>query len=130
MGEYDVISTHEFRIRYVAGNKVRARFDNGEYSKNQIKDNRFWSEIPNFEFPVNFYVSKFTVVCIGSIRVEIKVQGHKLNSVAKKEIEKLEAGQTVIFKDFVVRQKDVDYERELNDRFVLTIEESPDKVIE
>jgi len=131
MGEYDVISTHEFRIRYAAGNVIRAKIGDGEYSKNEIKTNEFWSEIPGFDFPVRFYISSFEVVTIGTQKVTTKVSGNKVNSQAKKEIEKLEAGQTVVFQKFLVRQDGMKNNFEiLKDKYVYIIKESPDKVIE
>ena len=85
--------------------------------------NTFSAKIPDFDFPIKFYVSEFTVVCIGSKRIEKKVKGYKLSASAKAEVSKLEKGQTVLFKDFVIKQKGVpSYKKLSKAKFELIIE--------
>ena len=112
-----------FRVKNVPGQTIGARYSDGLHAKNKIMANTFSSKIKDFDFPIKFYVSEFTVVCIGSKRIEKKVQGFKISPEAQTEIDKLEKGQTVLFKDFVVKQKSVPtYLDRPKDKFELIIE--------
>jgi len=122
-GKSQSIGKSEFRVKSVPGQTIFARYSDGKFGKSQISANTFSSKIPKFDFPIKFYVSEFTVVCIGSKRVEKKVRGYKLSESAKQEISKLEKGQTVLFKDFVVKQKGVPtYIDRPKDKYELIIE--------
>ena len=71
---------------------------------------------------MKFNVSEFTVECIGRKKKIIKVSNSVLNRQAKEEIGKLEKGQTVIFRDFVIRQKGVPtYKETSKQKFVLEL---------
>ena len=112
-----------FRVKKVPLQTIFARYDDGKYAKPSILSNTFSAKIPDFDFPIKFYVSEFTVVCIGSKRVEKKVKGYKLSASAKAEVSKLEKGQTVLFKDFVIKQKGVpSYKKLSKAKFELIIE--------
>jgi len=113
-----------FRVKKVPLQTLFARYDDGKHSKPKILSNTFSAKILDFDFPIKFYVSEFTVACIGSKRIEKKVKGYKLSESAKAEVSKLEKGQTVIFKDFVIKQKGVpSYEKRFpNAKFELIIE--------
>ena len=104
-GKKQLLGTYDFRVKNVPGQTIIPRYVSGKYGKNKILANTFSSKIKDFDFPIKFSVSEFTVVCIGTKRIEKKVKGFKLSEAAKVEINKLEKGQTVLFKDFVVRQK-------------------------
>ena len=122
-GRTQSIGKSVFRVKNVPGQTINARYSSGQYGKNKVLANSFSSKIKDFDFPIKFSVSEFTVVCIGSKRVEKKVKGYKLSEAAKVEINKLEKGQTVLFKDFVVRQKGVpSYLDRPKDMFELIIE--------
>ena len=79
------------------------------------------SEIPDFDFPLEFEVKEFTVVCIGTKKTRIVCTGNGLSRDAIKEIEKLEKGQTVIFEQFVVHQVGFGEVDRPNDKFTLEI---------
>ena len=118
-----LIGKSVFRVKNVPGQTIGARYADGTYDKNKAIANTFSSKIKDFDFPIKFSVSEFTVVCIGTKRVETKVKGYKMSEVAKVEISKLAKGQTVLFKDFVVRQKGVPtYLDRPKDKFELIIE--------
>jgi len=120
---YKPIGKSVFRVKNVPGQTIGARYADGTYDKNKVKANTFSSKIKDFDFPIKFSVSEFTVVCIGTKRVETKVKGYKVSEAAKLEISKLSKGQTVLFKDFVVRQKGVPtYLDRPKDKFELIIE--------
>ena len=120
---YKPIGKSVFRVKNVPGQTIGARYADGTYDKNKIIANTFSSKIKDFDFPIKFSVSEFTVVCIGTKRVETKVKGYKVSEAAKLEISKLAKGQTVLFKDFVVRQKGVPtYLDRPKDKFELIIE--------
>ena len=120
---YKPIGKSVFRVKNVPGQTIVARYADGTYDKNKVKANTFSSKIKDFDFPIKFSVSEFTVVCIGTKRVETKVKGYKVSEAAKLEISKLSKGQTVLFKDFVVRQKGVPtYLDRPKDKFELIIE--------
>ena len=120
---YKPIGKSVFRVKNVPGQTIGARYADGTYDKNKVKANTFSSKIKDFDFPIKFSVSEFTVVCIGTKRVETKVKGYKVSEAAKLEISKLAKGQTVLFKDFVVRQKGVPtYLDRPKDKFELIIE--------
>ena len=120
---YKPIGNSVFRVKNVPGQTIGARYADGTYDKNKVKANTFSSKIKDFDFPIKFSVSEFTVVCIGTKRVETKVKGYKVSEAAKLEISKLAKGQTVLFKDFVVRQKGVPtYLDRPKDKFELIIE--------
>ena len=120
---YKPIGKSVFRVKNVPGQTIVARYADGTYDKNKVKENTFSSKIKDFDFPIKFSVSEFTVVCIGTKRVETKVKGYKVSEAAKLEISKLSKGQTVLFKDFVVRQKGVPtYLDRPKDKFELIIE--------
>ncbi|MBT5354208.1 MAG: hypothetical protein HOL56_03835 [Flavobacteriales bacterium] len=120
---YKPIGKSVFRVKNVPGQTIGARYADGTYDKNKVKENTFSSKIKDFDFPIKFSVSEFTVVCIGTKRVETKVKGYKVSEAAKLEISKLSKGQTVLFKDFVVRQKGVPtYLDRPKDKFELIIE--------
>ena len=120
---YKPIGNSVFRVKNVPGQTIGARYADGTYDKNKVKANTFSSKIKDFDFPIKFSVSEFTVVCIGTKRVETKVKGYKVSEAAKLEISKLSKGQTVLFKDFVVRQKGVPtYLDRPKDKFELIIE--------
>ena len=120
---YKPIGKSVFRVKNVPGQTIGARYADGTYDKNKIIANTFSSKIKDFDFPIKFSVSEFTVVCIGTKRVETKVKGYKVSEAAKLEISKLSKGQTVLFKDFVVRQKGVPtYLDRPKDKFELIIE--------
>ena len=122
-GKSKSIGKSVFRVKNVPGQTIGARYADGKYDKNKITSNTFSSKIKDFDFPIKFSVSEFTVVCIGTKRVETKVKGYKLSEVARSEINKLAKGQTVLFKDFVVRQKGVPtYLDRPKDKFELIIE--------
>ena len=122
-GRTQSIGKSVFRVKNVPGQTINARYSSGKYGKNKVLANTFSSKIKDFDFPIKFSVSEFTVVCIGTKRVEKKVKGYKLSEAAKIEINKLEKGQTVLFKDFVVRQKGVpSYIDRPKDMFELIIE--------
>ena len=122
-GKKQLLGTYDFRVKNVPGQTIIPRYVSGKYGKNKILANTFSSKIKDFDFPIKFSVSEFTVVCIGTKRIEKKVKGFKLSEAAKVEINKLEKGQTVLFKDFVVRQKGVkDYIDRPKDMFELIIE--------
>lgn len=122
-GKTQSIGKSVFRVKNVPGQTINARYASGKYDKNKILSNTFSSKIKDFDFPIKFSVSEFTVVCIGTKRIEKKVKGYKLSEAAKVEINKLEKGQTVLFKDFVVRQKGVpSYIDRPKDMFELIIE--------
>ena len=120
---YKPIGNSVFRVKNVPGQTIGARYSDGTHDKNKIIANTFSSKIKDFDFPIKFSVSEFTVVCIGTKRVETKVKGYKVSEAAKLEISKLAKGQTVLFKDFVVRQKGVPtYLDRPKDKFELIIE--------
>ncbi|MDG1719118.1 MAG: GldM family protein [Flavobacteriales bacterium] len=120
---YKPIGKSVFRVKNVPGQTIGARYADGTHDKNKIIANTFSSKIKDFDFPIKFSVSEFTVVCIGTKRVETKVKGYKVSEAAKLEINKLAKGQTVLFKDFVVRQKGVPtYLDRPKDKFELIIE--------
>ena len=120
---YKPIGKSVFRVKNVPGQTIGARYADGTHDKNKIIANTFSSKIKDFDFPIKFSVSEFTVVCIGTKRVETKVKGYKVSEGAKLEISKLAKGQTVLFKDFVVRQKGVPtYLDRPKDKFELIIE--------
>ena len=120
---YKPIGKSVFRVKNVPGQTIGARYADGTHDKNKIIANTFSSKIKDFDFPIKFSVSEFTVVCIGTKRVETKVKGYKVSEAAKLEISKLAKGQTVLFKDFVVRQKGVPtYLDRPKDKFELIIE--------
>ena len=122
-GKSEPIGKAEFRVKNVPGQTIGARYSDGIHGKNEIIANTFKSFIENFDFPIKFYVSEFTVVSIGSKRIETKVKGYKLSTAARNEIDKLTKGQTVLFKDFVVKQKGVPtYIDRPKDKFELIIE--------
>jgi gliding motility-associated protein GldM len=122
-GKTQSIGKSVFRVKNVPGQSIFARYNDGSHAKNKVAANTFSSKIKDFDFPIKFSVSEFTVVCIGSKRVETKVKGYKLSEAAKVEINKLTKGQTVLFKDFVVRQKGVPtYIDRPSDKFELIIE--------
>ena len=122
-GKKQVLGKYTFRVKNVPGQTIIPRYVSGNYGKNKVLSNTFSSKIENFDFPIKFSVSEFTVVCIGTKRIETKVKGYKLSEAAKVEINKLEKGQTVLFKDFVVRQKGVpSYIDRPKDMFELIIE--------
>ena len=122
-GRTQSIGKSVFRVKNVPGQTINARYSSGQYGKNKILANTFSSKIKDFDFPIKFSVSEFTVVCIGTKRVEKKVKGYKLSEAAKIEINKLEKGQTVLFKNFVVKQKGVpSYIDRPKDMFELIIE--------
>jgi gliding motility-associated protein GldM len=122
-GKTQLIGTSVFRVEKLGKQSIIPRYNDGTYTKNKVKANTFSSKIIGFRFPIRFSVSEFTVVCIGSKRVETKVKGYKLSEAAKAEISKLTKGQTVLFKDFVVRQKGVPtYLDRPSDKFELIIE--------
>ena len=122
-GKTQSIGKSVFRVKNVPGQTISARYASGKFGKNKILSNTFSSKIKDFDFPIKFSVSEFTVVCIGTKRVEKKVKGYKLSEAAKVEINKLEKGQTVLFKNFVVRQKGVPtYIDRPKDMFELIIE--------
>ena len=112
-----------FRVKKVPLQTLFARYDDGKHSKPKILSNTFSAKILDFDFPIKFYVSEFTVACIGSKRIEKKVKGYKLSASAKAEVSKLEKGQTVLFKDFVIKQKGVpSYKKLSKAKFELIIE--------
>jgi len=122
-GKMQSIGKSVFRVKNVPGQTIGARYADGKHDKNKIISNTFSSKIKDFDFPIKFSVSEFTVVCIGTKRVETKVNGYKLSEAAKSEINKLAKGQTVLFKDFVVKQKGVPtYLDRPKDKFELIIE--------
>ena len=122
-GKTKSIGKSVFRVKNVPGQTIGARYADGTHDKNKIIANTFSSKIKDFDFPIKFSVSEFTVVCIGRKRVETKVKGYKVSEAAKLEISKLAKGQTVLFKDFVVRQKGVPtYLDRPKDKFELIIE--------
>jgi hypothetical protein len=122
-GKTQSIGKSVFRVKNVPGQTIGARYADGTHDKNKIIANTFSSKIKDFDFPIKFSVSEFTVVCIGRKRVETKVKGYKVSEAAKLEISKLAKGQTVLFKDFVVRQKGVPtYLDRPKDKFELIIE--------
>ena len=51
------------------------------YGKNKVLSNTFQVRLKDFDFPIKFSVSEFTVVCIGTKRIETKVKGYKLSEV-------------------------------------------------
>ena len=115
------ISSHMFRVKAVAGLRIHPRFKSGEFTKAEIANNAFFAEIPNFEFPVKFYVSGFTVICIGTKRMSIKCKGNKISLEAKKQIQQLQKGQTVIFEDFIISQEGIGEVDRPNDKFIVEI---------
>jgi len=122
-GKTKSIGKSVFRVKNVPGQTIGARYADGNHDKNKVIANTFSSKIKDFDFPIKFSVSEFTVVCIGTKRVETKVKGYKVSEAAKAEINKLAKGQTVLFKDFVVRQKGVPtYLDRPKDKFELIIE--------
>ena len=122
-GKTKRIGSSIFRVKNVPGQTIGARYADGTYDKNKIVANTFSSKIKDFDFPIKFSVSEFTVVCIGTKRVETKVKGYKISEAAKLEISKLSKGHTVLFKDFVVRKKGVStYLDRPKDKFELIIE--------
>ena len=73
-------------------------------------------------FLLNFLFQNSLLYVKGTKRIEKKVKGFKLSD-SKVEINKLEKGQTVLFKDFVVKQKGVpSYIDRPKDMFELIIE--------
>ena len=59
---------------------------------------------------------------IGTKKKIIEVNGSILSRKAKEEVGKLEKGQTVIFRDFVIRQKGVPtYSETSKQKFVLEL---------
>ena len=110
-----------FRVKSIPGQRIRAIFGDGNATKQEIKENRFFSEIPDFDFPLEFEVKEFTVVCIGTKKTRIVCTDNFLSRDAIKEIEKLEKGQTVIFEQFVVHQVGFGEVDRPNDKFTLEI---------
>jgi hypothetical protein len=122
-GKRRLIGKSVFKVSNLPETTLIARYIDGIHSKNAIISNTFSSKIKDFNFPIKFFVSEFTVVCIGKQRVETKVKGYKLSEAAKIEINKLDKGHTVLFKDFVVRQIGVSsYIDKPLDKFELIIE--------
>jgi hypothetical protein len=122
-GKRRLIGKSVFNVSNLPETTLSARYIDGIHSKNAIMANTFSSKIKDFNFPIKLFVSEFTVVCIGKKRVETKVKGYKLSEAAKIEINKLDKGHTVLFKDFVVRQIGVSsYIDKPLDKFELIIE--------
>ena len=110
-----------FRVKSIPGQRIRAIFPDGTYTKQEVKKNRFFSEIPDFDFPLEFEVREFTVVCIGTKKTRVVCSGNELSKAAIDEITKLETGQTVIFEKFVVYQDGFGEVDRPNDKFTLEI---------
>jgi hypothetical protein len=103
-GKTKSIGTSVFRVKPIPPQRVTARFADGTYDKQKISENSFGSKIPGFDFPIKFYVQEFTVVCQGTQKSVVKVKGNKVSKEAAEEINKLTKNQSVLFKDFVIKQ--------------------------
>ena len=71
-GRTQSIGKSVFRVKNVPGQTINARYSSGKYGKNKVLANTFSSKIKDFDFPIKFSVAEFTVVCIGTKRVEKK----------------------------------------------------------
>ena len=121
-GKTESIGNSLFRVKPLPTQLVSAKFGDGVFPKSKILNNQFYSKIPDFFFDMKFNVSKFTVECIGTKKKIIEVNGSILSRKAKEEVGKLEKGQTVIFRDFVIRQKGVPtYSETSKQKFVLEL---------
>ena len=108
-GEKRKHSSSEFRIKQIPSMEIRPKFNSNELSISEMVSQLFTARIPNFDFPVKFRVSGFSVLCIGdnATQVVYNVKGYKLSTSSINGIKKLRKGDRVVFQDFVIRQKGV-----------------------
>ena len=111
----------EYRVKSVPSPMIIPIFNDEILSISELGSQTFKINLADFDLPVKFSISEFTVVCIGSKRVETKVKGYKLSEAARDQINYLRKGQTVIFKDFVVYQHNNENKMSLSQSFVYTI---------
>ena len=122
-GEKRKYSSSEFRIKQIPMTEIRPKFNSNELSKSELVSQLFTARIPDFDFPVRFFISEFSVLCIGDNGKQIvyKVKGYKLSTSSINGIRKLRKGDRVIFKDFVIRQKGVNTRHRSNTLFTYIV---------